>query len=101
MDDDIQSAVSGILRDYPRLIDTRRGRSGADPFVIALAKARGCAVVTGEGVSGSLDRPKIPDVCEAIGVESIRLLEFGEKDGYSGEVCGPYCRNRMNRRLSA
>ena len=82
MDDDIQSAVSGILRDYPRLIDTRRGRSGADPFVIALAKARGCAVVTGEGVSGSLDRPKIPDVCEAIGVESIRLLDLIRREGW-------------------
>ena len=54
MDDEIQDAVSAILADHPRLLDTRRGRSGADPFVIALAKVRGCTVVTGEHRSGSL-----------------------------------------------
>ncbi|MDE2793566.1 MAG: DUF4411 family protein [Gemmatimonadota bacterium] len=41
MDDEIQDAVSAILAVHPRLLDTRRGRSGADPFVIALAKVRG------------------------------------------------------------
>lgn len=76
MDDEIQDAVSAILADHPRLIDTRRGRSGADPFVIALARVRGCAVITGEQRSGSLERPKIPDVCHAIGIESMSLLDL-------------------------
>lgn len=76
MDDEIQDAVSTILADHPRLLDTRRGRSGADPFVIALAKTRGCAVVTGERPSGSLKRPKIPDVCNAIDVEPMSLLDL-------------------------
>lgn len=82
MDDDIQDAVSAILRDHPRLIDTRRGRSGADPFVIALAKVRGSAVITGETPSGSLNRPKIPDVCRAIGVEPIGLLDLIRREGW-------------------
>lgn len=76
MDDEIQDAVSAILADHPRLLDTRRGRSGADPFVIALAKVRACAVITGEHRSGSLERPKIPDVCHAVDVESISLLDL-------------------------
>lgn len=41
IDDATQEAVSAILADHPCLIDTRRGRSGAGPFVIALAKVRG------------------------------------------------------------
>ena len=82
IDDDIQDAVSAILSDHPRLIDTRRGRSGADPFVIALAKVRGCAVITGERPSGSLKRPKIPDVCSAIEVESMSLLDLIRQQGW-------------------
>lgn len=82
MDDDIQDAVSAILADHPRLLDTRRGRSGADPFVIALAKVRGCAVITGERRSGSLERPKIPDVCYAIDVESMSLLDLIRREGW-------------------
>jgi hypothetical protein len=38
IDDDVQEIVKEILRDHPRLVDTVKGRSGADPFVIALAE---------------------------------------------------------------
>ena len=82
MDDEIQDAVSAILADHPRLLDTRRGRSGADPFVIALAKVRGYTVVTGEHKSGSLERPKIPDVCSAIQVGSMSLLDLIRRQGW-------------------
>jgi len=82
MDDEIQDAVSAILADHPRLLDTRRGRSGADPFVIALAKVRGCAVVSGERPSGSLQRPKIPDVCLALHLESMSLLDLIRREGW-------------------
>ena len=82
MDDEIQDEVSAILAAHPRLLDTRRGRSGADPFVIALAKVRGCAVVTGEHRSGSLERPKIPDVCSALDVESMNLLDLIRREGW-------------------
>ncbi len=33
----IQNKVIEILEKYPRLVDTRKGRGGADPFVIAYA----------------------------------------------------------------
>lgn len=82
MDDKVQDAVSEILAAHPRLLDTRRGRSGADPFVIALARVRGCVVITGEHRSGSLERPKIPDVCHAIDVESISLLDLIRREGW-------------------
>lgn len=37
IDDDCQNHVARIMKSYPRLVDTVKGRSGADPFVIALA----------------------------------------------------------------
>ena len=48
VDEGIQVLVHTILTAHPRLLDTRKSGSGADPFVIALAKARGCTVVTEE-----------------------------------------------------
>jgi hypothetical protein len=66
IDSPIQEAVTLLLRDHARLLDTRRNKSGADPFVIALAQVRRCAVLSGEQSTGSLDRPKIPDVCRAV-----------------------------------
>jgi Domain of unknown function (DUF4411) len=75
VDEEIQHEVRAILREHPRLVHAGRGRSGADPFVIALAKLHVCAVVTEEG-RGSAKQPKIPDVCEALGVPCIRLVDL-------------------------
>lgn len=82
LDDSIQRVVSEILKEHPRLIDTRKNRSGADPFVIALASVHKCAVVTGEHKSGSLTRPKIPDVCDAMEVKSLSFLELIRSEGW-------------------
>ncbi len=82
IDDDAQGAVSAILAKCPRLIDTRRGRSGADPFVIALAVVYRCGVVTGERASGSAKRPKIPDVCRVFGVENVSLIDLIRREGW-------------------
>lgn len=76
IDEEQQGHVSAILEKHERLVDTRRNRSAADPFVIALAIAQGCAVLTAEAATGKPDRPNIPDVCAAMGVRSINLLEF-------------------------
>lgn len=74
IDNDIQPIVSGILSTHPRLLDTRKNRSGADPFVIALAKQNGCKVVTNERPTNSATRPNIPDVCAALGINCINIL---------------------------
>ncbi len=76
LDDAQQVAVGEVLSRFPKLIDTRLGRSGADPFVIALARVRGAAVVSGENDDGSAKRPKIPTVCTAFGVRSMKPLDF-------------------------
>lgn len=76
IDADIQIALVEILQRFSRLVNTQRNRSMADPWVIALARVRGCTVITGEAPSGNLDRPKIPDVCRALDIRCISLLQL-------------------------
>lgn len=68
--------VTRILRSFPLLVDSSRGRSGGDPFVIALAKIRGYTVVTEEKLTRSAKRPRIPDVCLSYNVPCIAFLEL-------------------------
>jgi hypothetical protein len=82
IDDGIQIAVAGILSKYERLVDTRRNRSAADPFVIALAQMKGCKVVTAELPSSSLIKPRIPDVCNDLKIPSISLLQLVREEGW-------------------
>jgi hypothetical protein len=76
IDEEIQAIVSELLKLYPRLVDTFRNRSQADPFVIATAERLQAVVVTGEKPRGKLDIPKIPDVCEARKIRCITFLEM-------------------------
>jgi len=56
------------------VVNTRRSRSVADPFVIALARVQGLTVVSAERASGSPQKPRIPDVCAGLGVKCVPLL---------------------------
>ena len=70
----IQLKVKQILKKYPEL--TKQNRSAADPFVIALAMVEDCRVVTAETMTRKPKRPKIPDVCKALKVPCINLLQL-------------------------
>lgn len=77
IDDDIQDHVIEIMGAYPRLVDTIKGRSGADPFVIGLARMNGQPWhVLSEENPGKQTSPKIPDVCHAEGIRCLRLVEL-------------------------
>jgi hypothetical protein len=78
---DVQSVAKLILRDHPTLLDLKKKKSSADPFLIALAKVLGCAVVTEEKLSGGPPKKKIPDVCRVMGIECIPLLEMLKREG--------------------
>lgn len=73
--DHYEPQLKEIMANYPRLVNTRTGKSGSDPMVIALALARGLTVVSEEGM-GSENNPKIPYVCNQLEIRHINLLDF-------------------------
>lgn len=73
--DDVQSVVTEIMARWGRLVDSRKLRSRADPFVIATAKVVGATVVTSEG-HGTEDKPQIPYVCRQLDVQCADIFEF-------------------------
>ena len=76
-DEQVQREVRDILGPgrFSRLVDTKKGRSIADPWVIAQARVSKAVVVTEEKLSEGRS-PKIPDVCRAVGIEYINVLEL-------------------------
>ena len=83
IDVSVQNAVLEILKRFPRLVDTRKSRSGADPFVVGLALASGLTVVTYEKHSGTLEKPNIPDVCDEYDVKRISLMDMARIEGWA------------------
>ena len=80
IDDVTQTIVAEIMRDHSKLVDTTKGRSGADPFVIALAGTVNptMTVVTEEG----LGKSKIPDVCNARLIQWCGVADLIEKEDW-------------------
>jgi len=76
IDEAVQAQATALLMAHPRLVDTLRNRSMADPFVIATALVRNAVVVTGEPFTGKMDRPRIPDVCQARGIRCMTFLQL-------------------------
>lgn len=81
IDEPTQTIVSKIMAVHPRLVDTTKGRSGADPFVIALAKAATpqMCVVTEEYPG----KERIPDVCDAQNIDHCGVADLVEKEGWT------------------
>ena len=79
--EDIQKQARAILATHPTLIDLKKRKSSADPFLIAAALTRGAIVVTQEKKSGGPPAVKIPDVCAAYNVECIVLLRVLQGEG--------------------
>ncbi len=80
---DVQLAAREVLGAHPRLVGIGSGRNSADPFVIALARARDGVVVTEELLTGNIERPRIPDVCAAMGVRWLNLVGFVQEQGWT------------------
>jgi len=82
LDDAVQKAHIEIMGQFGRLVDGRTGKSYADPWVIATAVVNDCTVVTGEIGTGSLTRPKIPDVCASLGIDCISVMKLIRAEGW-------------------
>ena len=70
-----------ILPRFPNIVDYKRDRSGADPWVIALAIVEKATVISEEN-RGKKKVPKIPDVCEALKIRHIRIADFIAEQGW-------------------
>lgn len=75
--------VTQIQQKFDDLVDHRRRRSGADPFVVALAKVRGCTVVTLESKTGAGQKPKIPNVCEQYSIPWVNWVGMFELEDWT------------------
>jgi hypothetical protein len=78
LDEQIQKHASAILAAHENLLDLKKRKSGADPFVIAAAVVNSSIVVTEEKPSGGPQKAKIPDVCKAHGITCITVLKLLE-----------------------
>jgi hypothetical protein len=80
IDDPTQAIVAQIMRDHPKLVDTTKGRSGGDPFVIALAASTNpkMLVVTEEFPG----KERIPDVCDAQNIVWCGVADLIEKEDW-------------------
>jgi hypothetical protein len=75
-DEQVQAEVRRIVNKW-RPFMPKHSRDGiwADPYVIALAHVKGAIVVTGEKPVGpGAKKPKIPNICEEIGVDYTDML---------------------------
>ena len=80
-DNTVTVAVRRILAAHERLVMSGSGRNRADPFVIAVARLHGATVVTGEK-GGNASRPKIPSVCDDLGVLHTSLIGMIQAEGW-------------------
>jgi hypothetical protein len=81
LEESIQLKARQILKAFPTLIDLKKKKSGADPFLIAAAAIRPGTVVTQERKSGGPPAVKIPDVCAALGIPCVTLLGLIQAEG--------------------
>ena len=76
--------AKGGMATYPKLVDTSTGKSGGDPFVLAVAmSAEPACVVVSQEMGGSERSPKIPYVCQREGLDCINLLQLIEREDWS------------------
>lgn len=85
LDYEQQEIVRNIMARFPNLVDINKPTPEADPFVIALAKSYNLIVIAQENrvkISGPESKPKIPNVCDELNVEWIRLLDLFREQGW-------------------
>ncbi len=64
----VMEVFTEIVNDHPDFMKINSTKSGADPFVVALAEVKELTVVTYETMAKQNAAPKIPNVCVARGL---------------------------------
>ena len=82
-DTNIESHVQAIMKSHPTLVQIDLQKSGADPYVIAVAIQNTFRVLTQERPKKPTStRPKIPDVCESYSVDCFDFVDMARTEGW-------------------
>lgn len=71
----VMEKFTDIVNSHPDFMKVNSTKSGADPFVVALAETHGLPVVTYETTAKKDAAPKIPNVCAARGLQWVQLVD--------------------------
>ena len=83
VDESVQSIVRTILSKYPGMLKVKKNKSGADPWVIALAmQYPGVVVVTEEKSTSDRLHPRIPDVCKFSNIEWVNIAGLVKRENW-------------------
>jgi len=78
----VMETFAKIVNDHPDFMKVNSTKSGADPFVVALAEVHGIPVVTYETMAKQNVAPKIPNVCQARGIQCVTPVEVLRAEGF-------------------
>ncbi len=82
LNEEVQDAAKDIVNRFTKILDFKKNKSGADPFLIGLAKTlEDSVVVTEEKYSGGPDKHKIPDICDALTISHMNFLSMLKSEG--------------------
>lgn len=70
-----------IVNRFQGFLKVNSTKSGADPVVVAVAAARRIPVVTYETLAKQDAAPKIPNVCNALGIQCVSLVDVLRAEG--------------------
>lgn len=79
LSEEVQTTVGDLLSRHEKMVDSSKGKSAGDPWVVATAKVNKAIVVTEEGRGPR----KIPDVCAAEGIECVTVLGLIRREGWT------------------
>lgn len=71
----VMEVYAHVVNDYPGFMKVNSTKSGADPSVVATAAVRGVPVVTYETMAKKDAAPKIPNVCAAMNLQCVSLVD--------------------------
>lgn len=80
-DREVLEVYTSIVNGHPGFMKVNSTKSGADPVVVAMAKVRGVPVVTYETRAKQNSAPKIPNVCDALGLQCVSLIDVLRAEG--------------------
>lgn len=78
----VMEVFTEIVNNHPDFMKVNSTKSGADPFVVAMAEVKKLTVVTYETMAKQDAAPKIPNICVARGLQTAQLVDVLRAEGF-------------------